>query len=320
MKEVQQATKRIPAAALPAAADSSEDAVTFGMIAGLGGFFMLSAMNMFAKLLSDMHSVLEIAFYRNAIAILPFLGVILLFGRRDILIVKSKPWALISRSFIGTFALLSTFGAYSYLPMADAATFMFTSSLFIPLIGAILLRERVGLHRGGAIVAGFAGVAVMAQPSGVLNGVGVGLALLAALIQAVMSVLLRLLGRTEQPETVTFYFLLVSVMLTAPAMLAVAKPVAMNEIGLLVGVGLSGAAAQTLFSVAFKYAPAAVVSVFNYSSIIWATAFGWLVWGQWPGLPVWIGAAIVISASFFILWREGALARRKHLTEQSRVG
>ena len=73
---------------------------------------------------------------------------------------------------------------------------------------------------------------------------------------------------------------------------------------LFLGVGLSGLFAQYLLSIAFSNAPVAVVTVFNYSSIIWATAFGWFIWMDWPTQSIWIGGAIVIASNIFIVWRE----------------
>jgi len=74
-------------------------------------------------------------------------------------------------------------------------------------------------------------------------------------------------------------------------------------------VGLSGAGAQWLLSVAFHNARAAIVTVFNYSSIVWATLFGWFIWGDWPLPAVMAGAAIVIASNALMVWRESRLGR-----------
>ena len=79
------------------------------------------------------------------------------------------------------------------------------------------------------------------------------------------------------------------------------------EIPLLLGVGLSGALAQWLLSIAFRNAPAAVVTVFNYSGIVWATLFGWMIWNEWPLTTVLIGAGIVIASNGLIIWRESRM-------------
>ncbi len=289
-----------PPAPLPAPADR----IGLGMATAAASVLMLSLMNVFAKLLSDTHHVVEIAFYRNVIALLPFLAMIVFFGRRDILVINSKPRALVARSMIGTVSLLATFGTFSLLPLADGQAFLFTASLFVPVLGYLFLSERVGPYRWGAVLVGFVGVIIMVRPSGDLNLLGVALAMTAALMHAALGTLLRLLGRTERPETVTFYFLLIGAGLTLPAMPFMAVMPGRDEILLFLGLGLSGAAAQYLLSIAYKSAPAALVTIFNYTGIIWATTFGWFIWGDWPELPIFIGAGIIISASLFIVWRE----------------
>ncbi len=90
-----------------------------GMLFALLAFFLLAAMNMIAKLLSVNHSVLEISFYRNLIAVMPFLFVVFGMGRRDILNVKGDVKLLIFRSVLGTVSLAVTFAAYAAMPMAD---------------------------------------------------------------------------------------------------------------------------------------------------------------------------------------------------------
>jgi len=278
------------------------------MAAGLGAHFMFSVMVMLAKILSANHSVVEIAFYRNAIGTVPFLFVIFAFGRRDLLRLHTKPVLVISRAMLGTVSLTVTFFAYSLMPLAETTALLFASSLFIPILAVIILRESVGPYRWSAVIAGFAGVIVMARPSGDVYVLGVTVALGAALLHAILQIILRYLGRFEKPETISFYFFLVGTFITALAMPFVATTPTISEIPLLLGVGLSGAAAQWMLSVAYRHAPAAVVSVFNYTSIVWATLFGFMIWNEWPVPAVIAGAAIIIASNLLIIWREKRLA------------
>ena len=285
------------------------DNVALGMLAGAGAFLAFTIMNVFAKLLSENHSVIEIAFYRNVVAIVPFLLMIFVLGDRNIMVIRTKPGFVISRAVFGTLSLTLTFGAYSVMPMAETNALMFTASLFIPVLGVLFLNERVGVYRWSAVLIGFVGVVVMLKPSGDVYLLGVGLALGAALMQAILQVVLRHLGPHERPETVTFYFFAIGIAVTALAMPFVAVTPTLDEIPLLLGVGLSGSAAQWCLTVAFRNAPAAVVAVFNYSGIIWATLFGWLIWNDWPLPTVFIGAAIVIASNLLIIWRESRLGK-----------
>jgi drug/metabolite transporter (DMT)-like permease len=282
------------------------------MGAALGAFLMFTIMNVFAKLLSEQHSVIEIAFYRNVIATLPFLFVIFGIGRREILVIREKPGLIMTRAVLGTVSLVGTFTAFSLLPMADATVLLFASSLFIPILGVLVLRESVGPWRWVAVLTGFAGVLIMARPSGQLYAIGITIALGTAFLQAILQIILRYLGHHERPETVTFYFFLIGVIVTAIPLPFIAVRPTLAEIPMLLGVGLSGAAAQWFFSTAFRYAPATIVSIFNYSGIVWATLFGWLIWNDWPLPVVFAGATVVIASNVLIIWRE---SRKRSLTD-----
>ncbi len=283
------------------------DRVVRGMLAGLAAFFMLSVMNVFAKLLSVNHSVIEIAFYRNLIATLPFLFLVFVLGRRDILVIRSQPMMVGGRAVLGALSLVTTFAAFAAMPMADTTAFLFTSSLFIPVLGLFLLGEKVGPYRWSAVAVGFVGVLIMLRPTGSANALGVTLALSAALMHAVLRIILRHLGKYEKPETVTFYFLVIGTLITALPLPFVAVRPTLAELPLLIGVGLSGALAQWFLSLAFASAPVAVVTVFNYSGIVWATLFGFFVFDDWPVSAVWIGGGIVIASNVFMIWRESRI-------------
>jgi drug/metabolite transporter (DMT)-like permease len=278
--------------------------VVIGMSAAVGSFFMFTVMNTFAKLLSETHSVIEIAFYRNLVACLPFLIMIFVFGKREILVLHTKPMLVGIRAVIGTVSLVATFAAYSLMPMADTTALLFTASLFIPVLGVIFLKESVGIYRWVAIGLGFVGVIIMAHPSGDIYTLGIIVALSAAFLHASLQIILRYLGRYESPETISFYFFVIGLVLTALPMPFIAVKPTLAELPLLLGLGLSGAAAQWLHSLAYRNARAAIVTVFNYSSIIWATLFGWLIWNDWPMPTVIGGAAIVITSNILIIWRE----------------
>jgi drug/metabolite transporter (DMT)-like permease len=296
-------------AATDKSALAHQEQVVRGMSAALGAFFMFTVMNVFAKLLSANHSVIEIAFYRNLIASMPFLILVFVFGRRDILVIQSKPTVVGLRAVLGTISLMTTFAAFSLMPMADTTVLLFTSSLFIPVLGVFFLGERVGPYRWAAVAIGFAGVVIMVRPTGDVYTLGIAVAMAAAFMHATLQIVLRYLGRFERPETVTFYFLVIGALVTALPLPFVAVTPTMAEIPLLFGVGLSGAAAQWLLSTAFRNAPAAIVTVFNYSGIVWATVFGWLIWNEWPLPAVLAGGAIVIASNGLMIWRESRIGR-----------
>ena len=286
-----------------------QDNIVKGMISGLLAFFMLAVMNVFAKLLSEHHHVIEIAFFRNFIATLPFLFLIFVMKKKEIIKINQRPIGVIVRAVIGTVSLVVTFAAFAVMPMADTTAFLFTSSLFIPILGIIFLSEKVGVYRWSAILTGFAGVLIMLQPTGEFNSIGVTLALSAAFMHAVLQTILRFLGRTEKPETITFYFVLIGTVIAALPLPWIFTMPSWGDLPYILGLGISGVLAQFLLSIAFGQAPAAVVTVFNYSGLIWATFFGWIIWQEWPSEAILMGGVIVILSNIFVIWRESKIRK-----------
>jgi len=231
----------------PQKAPAHRDRIALGMAAAVASFFLLNTMNVFAKLLSPAHSVIEVAFYRNAIAAAPFAVWIFLLGRRDLLKINSRLDAIVLRSVFGTVSLIATFKAFNFLPMADAQALFFTSSLFLPVMGWLFLKERVGQYRWSAVLIGFLGMLVIVRPTGDVNMTGITFAVSAALLHASLGTLLRVLGRTERPETVTFYFLVIGTAMTGLAMPFVGTIPHWNEAPLFIGGHLRGLGANLPF-------------------------------------------------------------------------
>lgn len=282
-----------------------------GMGAGVIAFFLFATMNAMAKYLTDHHNVFEIAFYRNFFAVLPFLFMIFVMGKRDILRFRGKGVWVIVRAIAGAVSLITTFSAFAAMPMADTTAFLFTSSLLVPALGFFFLGERVGIYRWSAILIGFAGVLIMLRPTGEVNALGVTLALSAAILHGVIQTMLRAMGRVERPETITFYFLLLGTIISAIPLPFTATPPSLEHMPLLIGIGIVGGLAQMFLSVAYGNAPANIITVFNYSGLIWATIYGWFIWSDWPTAPIWIGGVIVIASNVFIVWREARLSRKQ---------
>jgi drug/metabolite transporter (DMT)-like permease len=220
---------------------------------------------------------------------------------------------------LGVIGLFVTFYAFKLMPMADTTALLFTSSLFIPLLGVIFLRESVGPYRWLAIVAGFVGVVFMANPTGEVYVLGIVTALGAAMLHATLQIILRYLGPYESPETISFYFFAIGILIAALPMPWVATRPSLADVPLLLGVGLSGTGAQWLLSIAYRHARAAIVTVFNYSSIVWSTLFGWLIWNDWPLPNVMLGATIVIASNLLMIWRESRLGRVSEANERAKL-
>lgn len=252
----------------------------------------------------------EIMFWRQAVAV----PLILLFlWRRDELrrLRTDRLWSHARRAGIGMFNMVFNFGAAILLPLAVSTTLGFTTPLFAVLLAALVLREHVGFWRWTAVALGFAGVLVIAQPGGEpISAMGTAAGLIAAFFIAVINYQIRDLGRTEEPIRIVFYFSAFGSALAALALPFFATAHSAEQWLLLLAIGAIGTVAQMLLAASLRHGAVAAVIVMDYTALIWATLYGWLVWDRLPPAATWLGAPLIVAAGLLIAWREHALHRR----------
>jgi drug/metabolite transporter (DMT)-like permease len=280
-----------------------KDAKHRGIVFALIAMMLFSCMAAIAKHFSGSYSAFQIAFFRFFFALFPLFPLIVSSGGFDVFKTK-RFFGHVWRSCVGTASLICYFYSLQSLPLADAVAVSFTNPIFITLLSMVLLKEKVGIHRWVAIILGFIGVIIIAQPDGLNLNIGVVYGLASSMFYALAMISLRSLGGTEKVLTTTTYFtILASLMLTIPAALSWHAPPFIDLMifilcGLLAGIG------QLFLTSAYQNAPPSVISPFNYSSILWAVLIGFVFWGQIPELHVWIGAAIIIATGIYILQQQ----------------
>jgi drug/metabolite transporter (DMT)-like permease len=138
---------------------------------------------------------------------------------------------------------------------------------------------------------------------------GVAVAVAAALLTATVSLILRELGRTDQPGVIVFWFTLLSVAPLGLAMPIYGQAHDAGTWGLLLLIGVVGGIAQICLTAALRFGPVAVVLPMDYSAIIWTTLLGAFIGEGWPMATTWIGAILIIASGLYIAWREHVRAR-----------
>lgn len=264
---------------------------------------LFSVLWCFVKALSERYPVAEVTFFRNFFGLVPVVLLVMANGGRRLLQLH-RPAGHVWRSVIGVAGMALGFYSYHLMHLADAVAISFTAPLLVTALSVPLLGERVGIHRWSAVIVGFGGVLVIVQPGSGMFDLGALVAFGAAFAGALAMVTIRQLNRTDGPITIVFYFTLFSTLFTALPLPFVWVTPDLSDWGLLVLMGLSGGSGQYFMTRAFALAPAAVISPFNYVSLIWATVEAWFLWNEVPMLHVFIGAGIVITSGLYILYRE----------------
>ena len=260
-------------------------------------------------------SVSEILFFRQFGACLRVSGVILAGPGLPSVATKRLP-AHIVRAVVGLSAMAFTFNGIVALPLAEATTIGFTVPVFATILGALVLREPTGWHRWAAVATGFAGVLIVAQPGGDHFPLwGAGCALAGAFGTASVSILLRQIGKTESALTTVCWFSALSLIPLSVFYGRAAQAHDLVAWTCLASVGIFGGLAQIAMTTSLRLGPVSVVVPMDYSSLLWATVLGWLVFDTLPAAATWFGAPVIVASGLYIVWREHV--RRQDETDRA---
>lgn len=278
-----------------------------GILCMIAGSALLTSGDAVVKWLAAELPVGQIIFIRGGILVLLVLAVIAATGSFGALRVHNKR-DMALRAVLVAVSTLMFLNSLRFLPLADAIAIVFANPLITTALAVPLLAERVGWRRWSAVIVGFGGVLLMAQPQGGIAHWAVLLVLGAALLASLRDILTRRLNATEASLGILFYTsvaVTLAGLATAPLGWVPMPPMAwLLVIG---GAGLVGGA-HYLQIEAFRYADASTVSPYRYVTLIWAVLLGFVIWGDLPTIPVVAGAAIIVLSGLYVWYREGRRA------------
>lgn len=225
----------------------------------------------------------------------------------------ARPDLQILRIFFAVMAMLLSFTAFIHLHLAEAITIGFARTFFITIFAILILHELVGPRRWAAMIVGFAGVLIVAKPS-VIDGLNMYgfMAIGGAACAGLVMVIIRLLSRTDRPVTILTYQAVGVGLLMIPPAIWFWKTPTLAELGLLAAIGVLGAVAQMANIYAFRAGEASAIAPLDYSRLVWVTLLGLLLFGEWPGPHVFIGAAVIIAAGLYTMYREQRLGAERN--------
>ncbi|GLR90112.1 DMT family transporter [Bradyrhizobium iriomotense] len=269
--------------------------------------FLFSFGDAMGKFIVATYSVGQLLFLRASAALLVLAPSI--WRQRHEFTHLERPWLQLFRVVLSTVEVAAFFLATVYLPLADVITYYLAGPIFVTALSAIFLGEQVGWRRWTAILVGFCGVLIALRPSAQTVSLPALIALGGSLSFAMLMLVTRSLRATPDIVMVSSQFggtFLLGLVLSPFHWVSPGA-------GSLVLFALSGCiSVAALFCVnrSLKLAPASVVVPYQYSMIIWAVIFGFVVFGDVPQVATIIGAAIIIGAGFYIYLRERDLGRQ----------
>ena len=265
-----------------------------------------SAMMILVKALSTEYTSFQILFIRTLFG-LAILTPIL--WRNGFSTLKTRRLPLhMSRAVFAYFGMLGLFIGLGSIPIAEVVSLSFTQPIFIFLLAAILLGEKLNARRVIAILGGFAGVLILLRPGFTEVGFGAAVVLGGAIAYAFSNVCIKKLMTTENVTSTTVWVnILMCPLAGIPAAFYWVTPT-LPDLALLAGVGLTGTAGIWFISRAYATAEMSAVVPFDFLRLPIVAAAGWIWFGEITDIWTIAGAA-VIFASTYALARSEARSR-----------
>jgi drug/metabolite transporter (DMT)-like permease len=290
-----------------------------GIALKIGATLGFTLMYAFAKLAGAIPAG-QIIFFRAAFALLTLLVMVMLTGNVRTIVHTRRPGWHAVRGLVGVSSMFCNFAAVTKLPLADMTALTFAMPIFAVVLAAILLKEKVGPYRSGAVLAGFAGVLLMLQPQGGIGAIlaggfstGAALALCGALLSALVVIFIRQMSVTERSETIVFYFMATAMLAGGLSMVWVRVPLGYGAMAWLALAGVAGGLGQICMTFCYRYGEPSMLAPFDYTAMLWAVGLGLLFFDTMPDIFVLAGTALVAPAGIFIAVREHRLGRASRL-------
>jgi drug/metabolite transporter (DMT)-like permease len=259
------------------------------------GFAMMSA---FIKLSGDLPS-LQKTFFRNLVSCIISFALILKY-KESLFGSKENRKVLILRSIFGTLGIILNFYAIDRLVLSDANMLNKLSPFFVIIFSAIFLKEKIKSNQAIAVAIAFTGALFIIKPTLNFEIIPYIAGILGAIFAAAAYTCLRVLGAKEKFYTVVFFFSLFSTVSIFPLAVMVYKPMSLIQFTYLILGGVFASIGQFGVTLAYKYAPAKEISIFDYSNIIFSAIISIIIFSTIPDKYSFIGYIIIFSASYYM--------------------
>ena len=257
----------------------------------------------------------QAVFFRSLFAMPIILGWIWQRGEIREALVPQNFAGHVWRGLFGTSAMALTFAGLGLLPLPEVTAIGYATPIFTVILAALMLGERIRLVRISAVALGLVGVMIVLWPRLSLDAsvlttsasMGALMVLGASILRAFVQIHVRTLVKTEHTAAIVFYFSLTATLLSLlslPFGWVVPDTV---DLSLLIGAGLIGGVAQILVTSSYRFGAASMLAPFDYASLIFAAAVGYVIFNEVPTLTMVTGAALVVAGGVLIIWRERQL-------------
>lgn len=264
--------------------------------------FFFNLMNIFVRLSGDVPSIQK-SFFRNLVAV--FVAIIMVIRSGEGFHPKKENISILfARSFFGTIGILCNFYAVDHLSLANASILNKMAPFMVLIFSYFILKEKLKTTHFLIILVAFIGCFFVVKPSpGNMDVFGSLMGLLGGIMAGLAYTMVRKAGlRGEKGTTIVLVFSLFSCISVLPYIIFNFHPMSLSQVGMLLLAGVSATAAQFSVTAAYSNAPSKEISVYDYTQVLWAALFGFMIFGDIPDIWSVLGYAFIIGAAVIMFW------------------
>ena len=277
---------------------------TQGAFFALLAFAIFSTHDVIVKVLGASYSPVQIVFF-SVLFGFPWMTFMLIRDAAAENLRPRHPWWTALRTLASSVTGLSIFYAFTVLPLAQVYAIIFAAPLLITILSIPILGETVRLRRWVAVMIGLAGVLIVLRPGSADLTLGHAAALIGAVGTSLASIIVRKIGKDERNVVLLIFPMIANFVLMGALLPFVYVPMPFEHLAALALMSLMAFTAASFVIRAYKAGEAVVVAPMQYSQIIWASLFGYLLFDETMDLPTLIGACVIIGSGVYIVLREG---------------
>lgn len=281
-------------------ATATDTKTLLGIALASGGYACFALQDALVKWLVETYEVPQILFMRSLVIVL-ITGTLAAHFRHPSILTSKYRGTLVLRAALMLFAWLLFYNSAKVMGLAELTTLYFSAPIMVVFLSILFLKEKVGAGRWLACFGGFAGMVIAANPTHSPNLIPALMCIIAGFFWACSTILIRLVSKTETTLTQMWATSLLFGIACAVTFPWIWKTPDLMGWALMIGLGLIATIGQYLLYEGFRHAPASALAPVEYTGLVWAFIYGYLIWADIPASNVFVGAFIIVASSLFLV-------------------
>lgn len=288
-----------------------QNKAVLGVLLMIGGLALYALSDAFIKQLMGTYTVHQTSFLRAFTRVIPLMIAVFMQGGIKRVFSTKHPTRHALRLGVNLAYTYSFMYAFSVASLTTIYTLGYTSSFFMILLSALILKENVGKEKWIAVAIGMIGVIVAIRPGSAVFEVAGLVVLLGTFLGSLNKILMRKLAETEHSLSIAIYPNIAMILVTLPFLLSTWQPMSWHDWGFFAIVGVITATGQYAIAHSLRFAQGSTLAPIDYSTFFWVVMLDFFWWQKTPEVLTVVGAAIIVGSNLFILYR----SRREQSTK-----